>query len=275
MTRRLNFWLLACLVVCGFPFYWYLIDPGPGNAQPKPVTMEQLRTLAGSVQGPPPNQVRTELIGYFHAMRARLVSGWGVRPVRLAVRSYELVVPGEAPIVIDAGTSRAVAAEYDMDAFNQSAQNRVNAVLAHAGHVVLLQNGPLHNGGRKVDEGAAKPESAGQDAVPYALAPGVVVIPAPRLGHDAKLVYVRLQNGRELLFTGPAAKVGENLRSLRPASRLAARWEIKGYRAESRSWLTTINALQRAAPDMTVVTAHDFTEISHAEERFSDYSARD
>ncbi|WP_255406082.1 hypothetical protein [Novosphingobium sp. CF614] len=259
--------MAACIVIIGIPYYWFLLDPGPDGTHPKPVTMAQLRMLADTAEGPRPSQVRVERIGHRDITRNALVAGWGLRPVRTAIRSYELVVPGGKPIVIDAGTTRAAAREFDVKDFDQSAQDRVNGALSKAGRVVLLAEGPLRDGGRKVKWAAATASIA---VAPYPLAPGVVVVPTPGLGPRAKMVYVRLRGGHEFLFTGPAANVGESLRSLRPPSRLAARNEVPGYRTESKAWLTTINVLQRTAPHMTIVTAYDFADVKHAAKRFSD-----
>ncbi|MCT2399371.1 hypothetical protein [Novosphingobium mangrovi (ex Huang et al. 2023)] len=275
MTRRLNYWLLALLVVVGVPFYWYLIDPGHGQTQAKPVTMAQLRELAGSIEGPLPTKVRVELIGYRSVMRDRLVAGWGLRPTPYAIHSYQLIVPGEKPIVIDAGTSPEVARDLDVENFSSSAQKRVNRALADAGHVVILQDGPLRNGGRVEGQDGADRSQQPTASAPHALAPGVVVIPADGLGPDAKMVYVRLGNGREFLFAGPAALVDESLRSLRPPAKLAARADVPDYRTESKEWLMTINALRQDAPHMTVVTGGDPAPASHTEKWFFVSRARD
>lgn len=267
MTRRLNSWLLIALFIVGVPYYWYLLDSGPRDVPAKPLTMEYLREMAGTIEGQPPTEVRVELIGHLEIMRNALVAGWGLRPVRTAVRSYQLIVPGEAPIVIDAGTTRTAARDLGMTNFNEAAQRRVTTAVEKAGHVVILLDEALHNGGRKRggDDGAKAFNPA-----PYALAPGVVVVPTDGLGRGAQMVYARLENGREFLFTGPAAKIGESLRSLDPPARIGAAGESPVYLPESKAWLTTINALQRAAPHMTVVTGHDFAQVPHAIERFSD-----
>lgn len=275
MTRRLNYWLLASLIVFGFPFYWYLIDSGAGSAKAKPVTIEQLRRLADAAGGQHPDAVRVELIGHYWIMRDKLIAGGGVREASAAVRSYELTVPGNKPIVIDAGTSRTIAQQNEMDDFDQVAQNRVNTILRQASHLIILQDSPLHNGGRNTDEVAAETKRQQHDSAPYALVPGVVVLPADNLGPRAKLVYVRLANGQEFLFTGPGALIAASIDKLRPPARLAARKDVPDYATESKSWLMTINALQREAPDMTVVTAHDSSDISHATNGFSNIITKD
>lgn len=275
MTHRLNVWLLGLFIVIGVPFYWYLIDPGPDSTQTKPVTIEQLRNLAGAIEGRLPAAVHAELIGHRWTIRDMLVAGWGLRPVPAAVRSYELVVPDEKPIVINAGTTRAVARDHDIQDFSRSAQARVNAALTAASHVVILHDDPLKNGGIVPKTRAAAHEAKHLHAAPRPLAPGVVVIPVPGIGPGAKMVYVQLANGREFLFTGPAAKVRQSLYSLHPPARLAANDDLSDPVGESKAWLMTINALRRAAPDMTIITGSDSARSHHVLPRFSDYFAPD
>ncbi|WP_052223371.1 hypothetical protein [Novosphingobium malaysiense] len=272
MTRRLNYWLLALVIILGIPFYWYMIDPGPGTVQPKPVSMAQLRTLAGAIPGPRPEQIRVETVGRHFITRNRLVAGWGLRQTMAAVKSYELVFPDEKPIVIDAGTSAAIARKFDFVAYDPAAQRRVKAAMARARRVILLEETPLHNGG------ASRPDlvTAGihSDAEPRPFAPGVVEIPAKGLGYDAKLVFVQLADGTEFLFAGSAAKIAQSLISENPPSRWATPDSVPNYREESKSWLTTINALHRQAPDMTIVTGQDPQNPDHAAQGFLDQSER-
>ena len=267
MTRRLNLWLLVILFIVGVPYYWYLLDSGPDEMPPKALTIERLRELAGTIEGQAPSEVRVELIGHLDVMRNALVAGWGLRSVRTAVRSYQLTVPDGKPIVIDAGTTRTAARDLGMTGFDEAAQQRVNRAVARASRVVILLDEALHNGGRKRRDTGA---SAAFNPAPYPLAPGVVVIPTEGLGKAARMVYARLEDGREFLFTGPAAKVGESLRTLAPPARIGTGGESPVYLPESKAWLTTINALRKAAPHMTVVTGHDFTQVPYAKRGFSE-----
>lgn len=271
MTRRLNYWLLAGLLIFSVPYYWYLIDdPASGSVAAKPVTMTGLRKLAEALPGPRPDQIRSELLGHCRIMRNRLIAGWGLRPIPVAVWAYELTVPGTEPIVINAGVSPATAEDFDMADYNPAAQGRVDGVRAHASHTVILDDGPLQTGNLQTPARNTAPASA--NAAPYPLAPGVVLIPAPGIAPDAKLVYVRLENGREFLFAGAAARVPESLANLHPPARLAERDDVPNSGTETKAWLMTINALHRAAPDMTVVTAHDSVDTPHVSKRFSDHS---
>lgn len=270
MTRRLNLWLAVLLMIVGIPFYWYLLDAGTGDARAKPVTMTQLRALAASLPGPAPTALRSETLATRSVTRDMLAAGSGLRPAPIVLRAYTLVVPGERPVVIDAGTTRAAAEERDFETFDEGARQRVALAARNAGRLILLNAMPLRNGGLpagRVPPGAV--ESLPGHG-PRVVAPGVVVVPLAGLEPGATLVYVRLADGRELLFAGAVARLHASWQEVRPPARLTTRNESATYRPELASWLMTINALHRQAPQMTVVPAHEPEDVAFATHRFSD-----
>jgi len=274
LTRRLNIWLLSVLLIIGIPYYWYLVDPGagPGSAEPraKPVTIAQLRALAAAPEGQRPVALRVETVALRYSSRNMLVAGAGLRTVPNTVRSYELVVPGSGPIVIDAGMSLKAADTLDFEWFDEAAQARVDHALRQAAHTVLLSDRPTHNGGHAPGSQRTGPELLSFRGAPYAVAPGVVVIPASGLRAGSFMLYAWLEGGREYLFTGDVAKMGANWQDLLPPARFATRGDPASYRSENLSWLITINALHRAAPQMVVITGHDPAKVPFSAGTFSD-----
>jgi hypothetical protein len=271
LTRRLNIWLLSVLLIIGIPYYWHLVDAGagPGAAEPraKPVTMTQLRALAGALGEARPLALRVETVGRRMVSGNMLVAGSGLKLMPTAIRAYELVMPDGGPVVIDAGTSAQAARDRG---FDPAAQARIQRALDRAGHTVLLDDKPVHNGGT-----AAGTRRAGTDlplpgGAPWTLAPGVVVIPLPGLGPGANMVYAQLADGREILFTGDAAKTAANWTVLRLPARFATRDEPTPYRSENLSWLMTIATLHRAAPKMAVVPGHDLANVPFSAGPFVD-----
>jgi hypothetical protein len=278
LTRRLNIWLLSVLLIIGIPYYWYLIDPGfdadagKANAEPvaRPVTIAQLRALAAGAEGARPAELRVETVGYRYISRNMIVAGSGLRATPTEVRAYELMVPGGAPLVIDAGTTAKVARAHDFDSYDQQAQARIDRALGRAAHALLLSDRPIHNGGHV--SGTRRPggEMPPGGTAPYAPAPGVVVIPVPGLGSRSAMVYVWMANDREYLFTGDVARLAASWRRQRLPARLATRGEKAGYRRENLSWLMTINALHRAAPQMVIVSGHEPGKVPFSAGTFSD-----
>lgn len=274
MTRRLNLWLLSVLLIIAIPYYWFLADAGtgPGGGEPKakPLTIGALRKLADADDGQRPVELRVETVGLRMTSRNMLIAGGGLRQYPNIIRAYELIVPGSGPIVIDAGISRTAAATSEFDQYNGDAQVRVDVALLKAAHVVILADKPTHNGGHATGTHRASQELPPSGDVPYALAPGVVVIPARGVAPDANMVYVRLADDHEYLFTGDIAKLAANWKEQRLPARIATRGEMSSFRGETLSWLMTINALHRAAPQMTIVAGHEPSKIPFSAGTFSD-----
>ena len=180
------------------------------------------------------------------------------------------------------------AAEMGMEEFYDAAQARVNSALRQAGTILITHEHADHEGGlvalgdpgalartrfnsNQVDgnrwtdllpwpQGARpQPTLAGSD--PVAVAPGVVVIPAPSHTPGSQMIFVRLADGREFLFAGDIASFALNWRETRARSRLVGDWFAPENRAEVFAWLRTIRAWQAQAPGLVVVPGHDFTTM--------------
>lgn len=256
MTRRLNTALAALLLIIGIPFYWYLLDAGPGDARPKPVTMTQLRALARSIDGPLPSELRVETIARQDVSRNLLVAASGLRAVPIRLRAYQLLADGER-ITIDAGTSGPAAQSENFDYYDPAAQHRVDVAVAQAQVVLALGNTPLRNGGRPVGRSAPRTIEVLPGHGPRAVAAGIVVVPLAGLDPGAALIYARLASGREILFTGAVARTEASWRDTTLPARVATMGEPRGYRSELAAWLTTINALHQQAPQMVIVPDYD------------------
>ena len=102
-------------------------------------------------------------------------------------------------------------------------------------------------------------------SAPIAIAPGVVVIPAPSHTPGSQMVFVRLAGGREYLFAGDIATMAQSWRELRARSRLIGDWLAPENRGEVFAWLRTIRALKAEAPRLEVVAGHDYEWIDHRE----------
>ncbi len=289
MTRRLNFWLLVLLIVVGLPCYWLLIDNRPGDTQAKPVSMARLRELAASMPGKAPSAVEIELVSYRRLPGTLFVAGGGVKRNLIGVMAFRLPVPGGRPIVIDSGMTPAAASAMGMEKFDPGAQARIDAALREASTVLLTHEHIDHAGGlvalrdpaifaqARLNPGqvpgsplaeqlpwpkglALQPTLTG--TAPQAVAPGVVVVPAPSHTPGSQLIFVRLADGREFLFTGDIATMARNWVQLRARSRLVGSHFAAEDRGEVFAWLRTIRALKAAAPQLTVVPGHDWEWIA-------------
>lgn len=284
MTRRLNWIIAIVLLLIALPYYWLLLDNRPGDARAKPVSIAQLRQLAGSLPGPRPSGVEMELVAWRRLPGNLLAAGSGLKRRLIGIMAFRLPVPGGKPIVIDSGITRADAEAMGLEAWLSERQAKVDQAMDQAGLILITHEHPDHlggliawaggetfgraalNGPQKIEAGkqlhvavtGAETKVTGQ---PYAIAPGVVVIPAPSHTPGSQMYFVRLAGGREYLFTGDIATMDASWRELRARSQLAGSIIAPEDRREVYAWLKTIRALAATDPGLVVVPGHDSDAI--------------
>jgi glyoxylase-like metal-dependent hydrolase (beta-lactamase superfamily II) len=294
MTRRLNWFLFGLFVLLGAPFYWLLVDNRPGDVAAKPVTMAQLRGLAAAKPGPAPTGVQVELVTYRRLPGTLFVAGGGIKRRLIGVMAWRLPVPGQGPIVIDSAMDAKAAKAMGMEEFDPSAWQRVEAALASASHIVITHEHPDHLGGlvgpdqrALLDKAILNPNQLPGNrwtnllpwpnpplpkpmitgTTPVAIAPGVVVIPAASHTEGSQMIFVRLADGREFLFTGDIATSAQNWEELRARSRLIGDYIAPENRSEVFAWLKTIRALRAQSPELVILPGHDFEWLIRPENR--------
>ncbi len=301
--RKFNRILLALILLIGLPFYWLLVDNRPGDAAAKPVSMEQLRALAATKPGAAPSGVEVELVAFRRLPGNLFVAGGGFKRRLTGVLSFRLPVAGGAPLIIDTGLTAEASEFMQFERYLPDAQARVNAALRGAGLVLLTHEHLDHQGGLvalndpavlartmfnagQVDPAkwtdmlpwpaGPRPKPSITGSIPVAVAPGVVVIPAPSHTPGSQMIYVRLASGRELLFAGDISSLADNWEQMRARSRLLGDIVAPENRSEVFAWLRTIRALKAAAPGLTVIPGHDYEWLKYDPQfrRFQERFAR-
>jgi hypothetical protein len=260
LTRQLNLLLLLVLLFGGLPFGWFMLDTSTKANDIKPVTIPQLRMLAASLSGQPPREARYETIGRRRVIGDLLAAGSGLRPVAFVVRAYELIAPNGHVISIDRGMARELAERHRLGAFDPIAQTLVDRVVATASVKLLLSHDPRHSGSAEMSSGGRTQRSfadASSADEPYAVAPGVVVIPADGIRRGECMVYARLSDGGEILFAGDVAPVNVSWSEQRWPARFMTTFLAPGDREQIAAWLRTVQSLKAAAPDLQIVAGHD------------------
>ena len=261
MTPRFNTVLIVLLALFGLPYYWLLVDNRPGTPEPKPVAIAQLRKLADAQPGPPPVAIQYEAVAWEGSMRNIHAAGLGLVREKFYSLAFRLDRAELPPILIGTGISEDTARRQGYHEYRKRAQARIDATLGRADAAILLSAGPKQRDGLvsfrrshpHTGPAAIDVEDSRAAGGPYAVAPGVVVIPATSFRSDAQLAYVKLASGREYLFLGSLSPSRWNVADMRAPSR----WITDIYggvdRAETYSWLQTVRLLKRQAPSLVLV----------------------
>ena len=285
MTRRLNLILLLLIVAIGAPYYWFLLDNSGATLPAKSISIAQLRQLAAAIPGEAPYAVEVERPAFRRIPGNLMVAGSGIKRKLVGYMAFRLLVRGGRPVMIESGITPIVAAAAAAEQFNLSAQARVEHQLDLAGMILVTHEHPDHLGALAAHGGAAllqatwlnprqlppaplaaklawhgpMPLPRLNGAAPQAVAPGIVVIPAPN-SHTpgSQMIFVRLADGHEVLFAGDNSSFAQNWQQLRGRSRLVETWFAPENRAEVFAWLKTIRALKGQAPGLLVVPGHDW-----------------
>lgn len=284
MTRRLNWTIAIVLLLIALPYYWLLLDNRPGDARAKPVSIAQLRQLAQAMPGPHPAGVEMELIAWRRVPGNLFAAGTGLKRRLIGIMAFHLPVPGGRGIVIDSGLTARDAQDMGLEAWLGDRQAMVERAMDQAGLILITHEHPDHiggltgwagqatftkaalNGPQKIEAGkrlhiAVRDAATKVTGQPYAIAPGVVVIPAPSHTPGSQMYFVQLASGREYLFTGDIATMEASWRELRARSRLVGDMLAPEDRGEVYAWLMTIRALKAAAPGLVVVPGHDAVAV--------------
>lgn len=288
MTRRINFILLALLVLVGGPVWYLLIDSSPWNVPAARLDIARARSLVAAQPGQRPVGVTFEMVAFRSVPGNFLAAGSGFRPQQVGVLAFRLEVPGKPPIMIETGTTRSHAEELGMENFDAAAQRRVDASLRKASVILVTHEHADHLGGladatNAPDGGAviAKarlnryqvPGGQPTQVLPWAsglkvpanltldgpqlVAPGVVVLPTPGHTPGSQMIYVQLANGTELLFAGDTAPRETSWQERRPPSRLFTDYAQPQDRKALIGWLTALQQLHKASPKLLIIPGHD------------------
>ena len=289
MTHRLNLVLLALVLLIGGPFYWFLLDNHAANIPAQRIDIDELRRLAASQAGPAPSGVEVECAGFRRVPGSLMVAGSGIKRKLICYMAFRLPVPGGAPVMIESGITAADAKAGGAEKFNPGNQQRIEAELDLAGLILVTHEHADHLGALAAHGGAALMQKAllNPDQLPpshfaallhwrggqvpparlpgdrmVAVAPGIVVIPAPD-SHTpgSQMIFVRLGDGREFLFVGDISSFAQNWKEQRGRSRLVEQFFAPENRGDVFGWLAAIAALKAQEPALVIVPGHDFEWI--------------
>ena len=255
-----------------------------------------IRALAVSTGEPLPLELRSLRVGKATGVpRALVVAGSGFEDHSFSFFTYQVVYPGGRTLLVDVVNDEKTQQEnFPGSEFDAAAYARMQEALRRAEATVVTHehfdhcNGIAHS--PHLDEvagrvhlteeqlGSALAQEAGfgpevrAKLTPlryermHLLRPGVVLVKAPGHTPGSQLVYVRLADGRELLLVGDVAWHQDNVRLPRMHPRLVS-W-LGGEDAEAMAHqLRWLHELQRSAPGLHAVVAHDEAQMQDLQRR--------
>lgn len=293
MRRRL--WIAAALAAIGVPGWYALVLHSPAPSADFPLDLARLRALGDSVAGSRPVDVRYENVLGITFPEAATIAGGAWRSTTMEIYAYQLVFP-DGTIVVDTAQDRASARPAALiPHFDDAAAQRVASAMESAAQIVITHEHVDHMGGivahpnlrkllpalRLTAEQAGNrnglsvvplPEAVAKDYQPLryddllAIAPGVVLIKAPGHTPGSQMVYVRREDGRELLFLGDASWKRRNVDEVRERP-LFVTALIGENRGQVLAQFKALHALAQAEPALALVPGHDGPAVTALAER--------
>jgi glyoxylase-like metal-dependent hydrolase (beta-lactamase superfamily II) len=279
---------LAVLLIVGAGAYWWFIGDGnpPSTVKPYGFDLAALRAKADELPGGKAADVRVEAIATFTfpAVAAVGGDGWGATP--MAAFSYQLILPTDT-IIIDTAFTAAMGASLGAK-IDDDAYARMDMAMAEATEIVVTHEHPDHIGGiiaysdpqgiaralRLNKEQVANVARYGltwpaalSDYAPIeytdmlAIAPGVVLIRAPGHTPGSQMVYVKREDGRELLFIGDIGWSLRNVETGKGRPRLLSQFMLNEDRDAVFAELAMLKALHEAEADLLIVPGHDVAAV--------------
>ncbi len=262
--------LVVLLIGGGGAYYWYLGDGSPPSALPAyGFDLAAIRARADELPGGKASEIRVETVATFGFPAVASVGGdgWDISP--MAAFSFQLVLPTDTIIIDTAFTAAQGAglnANIDDDAFA-----RMDMAMEQATQIVVTHEHADHIGGivaypnpldiakalrlnqqqlENLPRYGLQWPAALADYVPLdyagmiAIAPGVVLIRAPGHSPGSQMIYVKREDGRELLFVGDIGWLERNIETGRSRPRLLSQFMLNEDREAVFAELAVLKALR-------------------------------
>jgi len=290
MGRRLRnaaLVLVALALVLAVAWRWLTAREAVPAHSDYGIELESLRTLAASLPGPGPREIRSVLVAEVALPRGVVFAGEPFEPLPQVHQVFQLAWEDRS-LLVDTGfppeAFEQVSALGDgSERYHEDGWRAVEGALAKAEQIFVTHEHFDHLAGaaRLAPDGAERlrlnaaqlangaaldeselPEALRAKLVPLepapalAVAPGVVLVAAPGHTPGSQLVYVRRADGREVLFLGDVAWNADQIRNLHYRPRLVT-LVLGEDRSQVLAQLRALHDLAAAHPDLVQIVSHD------------------
>jgi len=279
--------LALLLVAAGVAYVRLTAREMPPEMSEYALDVRELRELAGSLPGEPPIRVRSALVATAEMPRGAMFAGESLVETQPMVhQSFQILYPDDSFLVLDAGFDAEMHAAMGRGGIHyQAAFDAVQAALGGASRIFVthehgdhLQGIARHEppealAGRLALTAEQQANVSRLDAVGMpdvlrdleplsydhylAVAPGAVLVKAPGHTPGSQLLYVRLGDGRELLFVGDVAWNMGAIRDLHYRPRLITDYYLHEDRRAVLHEFRRLHDLDRWHPEVHIVVSHD------------------
>lgn len=288
--------ILPVLTVIGaifFLFVWWLFfsDASAPEKAPGVLDIEEWRLLVDDVPTETlPTAVHWLEIGSDMAPSFAVQAGAFHEPVAMSYNALQIATPDGTIIVggaVDASTAEAMrqdeaVARFDADAYSTLVFALLEAEIVmitheHLDHIMAIArhpdpntlapalyfNSPQINALPRFVTGpmpalfkTLEPRLSGKVEV---VAPGVVVVPAAGHTPGAQLIFIKLQNGQEMLLIGDTVWSMSNIVDLttRPVLTQFVVFDPNEDRSAVKRQLRALHDLSKSEPDLVIIPSHD------------------
>ena len=286
--RRIGIAILVLAAVLGGAYWYYVVDGGvPATASYK-TDIAAWRALIAGDTASLPNEVRVEIVGRDTVPLGAMQAGASFDEYKRVRAAFQLNGPSGS-VIIDTAMDKEIASKAQTGpaaSFDEAAYGRVIAAMGNASRVAVTHEHPDHIGGvarfpvperlaerltlssrQQAALRAFAPDAAtalanadirGLD-FPERIAPGVVMIPADGHTPGSVMFFVKLADGRELLFIGDIAWVLSNVSDLKTRPRFVQQFYMVSHedRAAVADQIRALHDLKANEPGLTILPAHD------------------